>query len=83
MARIHVIHENPAWLPPLAAALDQRGLPWTDWFLHEGAWDLSAPPPEGVPPLDQIKLAPLPDDFDVQAAGRAKDLRARIEALQR
>lgn len=48
MARIHVIHENPAWLPPLAAALDQRGLPWADWFLHEGAWDLSAPPPEGV-----------------------------------
>ena len=48
MARIHVIHENPAWLPPLAAALDQRGLPWTDWFLHEGAWDLSAPPPEGI-----------------------------------
>ena len=48
MARIHVIHENPTWLPPLASALDQRGLPWTDWFLHEGAWDLSAPPPEGI-----------------------------------
>ena len=48
MARIHVIHENPAWLPPLATALDQRALPWTDWFLHEGAWDLSAPPPEGI-----------------------------------
>ena len=48
MARIHVIHENPAWLPPLAAALDQRSLPWTDWFIHEGAWDLSAPPPDGI-----------------------------------
>ena len=48
MARIHVIHENPDWLPPLATALDQRGLPWTDWFMHEGAWDLAAPPPEGV-----------------------------------
>ena len=48
MARIHVIHENPDWLPPLATALDQRGLPWTDWFLHEGAWDLAAPPPDGV-----------------------------------
>lgn len=48
MPRIHVIHENPAWLPPLAAAFDQRGLPWTDWFLHEGAWDLAAPPPDGV-----------------------------------
>ena len=48
MSRIHVLHENPAWLPPLAQALDQRRLPWTEWFLHEGAFDLSAPPPEGV-----------------------------------
>ncbi len=48
MGRIHVIHENPAWLPPLAEALDREGLPWTDWFLHEAAFDLAAPPPEGV-----------------------------------
>src|SRR5215212_10036575 len=33
MHRIHVIHENPAWLPPLAEALDQRRLPWTAWDL--------------------------------------------------
>ena len=46
--RIHVLHENPAWLPPLAAAFDRAGLPWTEWFLHEGAFDLSAPPPEGI-----------------------------------
>jgi hypothetical protein len=48
MARIHVLHENPAWLPPLAQALDQRCLPWADWFLHEGTFELAAPPPEGV-----------------------------------
>ncbi len=48
MSRIHVLHENPAWLPPLARAFDQRGLPWTEWFLHEGTFDLAAPPPEGV-----------------------------------
>ncbi len=48
MSRIHVIHENPAWLPPLAEALDREGLPWTDWFLHEAAFDLAAPPPEGI-----------------------------------
>jgi glutathione synthase/RimK-type ligase-like ATP-grasp enzyme len=48
MSRIHVLHENPAWLPPLAQALDQRGLPWTEWFLHEATFDLAAPPPEGV-----------------------------------
>src|SRR5579871_483785 len=48
MARIHILHENPAWLPPLAQALDQRRLPWVDWFLDEGIFDLSQPPPEGV-----------------------------------
>ena len=48
MSRIHVLHENPAWLPPLADALDASALPWTEWFLHTGAFDLSAPPPEGV-----------------------------------
>ena len=48
MSRIHVIHENPAWLPPLAEALDRNDLPWTEWFLHTGAFDLAAPPPEGV-----------------------------------
>jgi len=45
---IHVIHENAAWLEPLAAALDARRLPWRDWFLDSGTFDLSQPPPEGV-----------------------------------
>ena len=48
MSRIHILHENSAWLPPLAQALDQRRLPWTEWFLDAGTFDLSAPPPEGV-----------------------------------
>jgi hypothetical protein len=48
VTQIHVLHENPAWLPPLAQAFDQRGLPWTEWFLHEASFDLSAPPPEGI-----------------------------------
>ncbi len=48
MSAIHVIHENPSWLPPFAAALDERGLPWRDWDLSEGTIDLSVPPPEGV-----------------------------------
>ena len=39
---IHVLHENPAWLPPIAAALDRRHLPWTEWFLHGGTFDLAA-----------------------------------------
>jgi hypothetical protein len=45
---IHVIHENAAWLEPLARALDAERLPWRDWFLDRGAFDLSQPPPEGV-----------------------------------
>ena len=48
MSRIHILHENASWLPPLAAALDQRRLPWTEWFLDAGTFDLSAPPPPGV-----------------------------------
>src|SRR5215207_4528780 len=45
---VHVIHENAAWLEPLARALDAERLPWRDWFLDRGAFDLSRPPPEGV-----------------------------------
>ena len=48
MRSIHVIHENPAWLPPLAAAFDRLRLPWTEWDLSGGVFDLSAPPPEGA-----------------------------------
>ena len=48
MTHIHVIHENAAWLEPLADALNRQGLPWRDWFLDGGVFDLSRPPPEGV-----------------------------------
>src|SRR3954454_4566737 len=48
MTHIYVIHENAAWLEPLAHALDAEGLAWRDWFLDQGAFDLSQPPPQGV-----------------------------------
>ncbi|MBE9604940.1 alpha-L-glutamate ligase [Acetobacteraceae bacterium H6797] len=48
MPKIHVLHENPLWLPPFAEAFEKRGLPWTEWFLDESVFDLSEPPPEGV-----------------------------------
>jgi hypothetical protein len=48
MTHIYVIHENAAWLEPLARALDAEGLAWRDWFLDQGAFDLSQPPPRGV-----------------------------------
>ena len=43
-----MIHENAVWLEPLADALDRQGLPWRDWFLDRGVFDLSRPPPEGI-----------------------------------
>ena len=46
--KIHVIHENDAWVEPLRAAFAERGLPYEEWFLSEGLVDLSAAPPEGV-----------------------------------
>jgi glutathione synthase/RimK-type ligase-like ATP-grasp enzyme len=48
MTCIHVIHENAAWLEPLAEALDRQAFPWRDWFFDRGVFDLSRPPPEGV-----------------------------------
>src|SRR5436309_1672261 len=48
MTQIHVIHENAAWLAPLAAAFDRQRLPWRDWFLDRGVFDLSQTPPDGV-----------------------------------
>jgi len=48
VTHIHVIHENAEWLAPLAGALDGEGLPWREWFLDRGVFDLSRPPPEGV-----------------------------------
>jgi hypothetical protein len=48
MTQIHVIHENAAWLAPLAEALVRQRLPWRDWFLDRGVFDLSGPPPQGV-----------------------------------
>jgi hypothetical protein len=46
--KLHVIHENPEWYAPLAAAFDQAGLPHEPWILGEAAIDLSETPPPGV-----------------------------------
>ena len=48
MAKIYVIHENDAWVEPLRAAFRELGLPYVEWFVHEGLIDLSSPPPQGV-----------------------------------
>ena len=45
---LHVIYENPAWLPPLEASLKRQGVPYALHFTDGGAFDLSSPPPQGV-----------------------------------
>ncbi len=46
--KVHVIHENPDWYAPLAAAFDAGGVPHEQWLLDGGLLDLDAPPPGGV-----------------------------------
>ena len=46
--KIHVIHENDAWVEPLRAAFDELALPYDEWFLSEGLLDLCESPPQGV-----------------------------------
>ena len=46
--KIHVLHENPGWYAPFAAAFDAEGIPHQQWLLGEGPLELGASPPEGV-----------------------------------
>jgi hypothetical protein len=48
MSKIYVIHENGLWLDNLRDAFASLGLPYEEWDLAEGTFDLSASPPEGV-----------------------------------
>ena len=41
MSCIHVIHEDEAWLEPLARELEAQELPWCDWHLDRGVFDIS------------------------------------------
>lgn len=45
---VHILYENEAWLPPLVAALDARGLRWEARFVAGGTIDLSRAPDAGV-----------------------------------
>lgn len=48
MFRVHVIHENDAWVEPLRSAFDEIGVPFSEWFINGGLLDLSSEPPQGV-----------------------------------
>ncbi|WP_154795973.1 ATP-grasp domain-containing protein [Occultella kanbiaonis] len=45
---VHVIHENPDWFAPFAAAFEADGVPYREWLLTGGALDLGEVPPPGV-----------------------------------
>lgn len=45
---VHVLYENPDWLPPLTGALESRRIPVALHALDGGTLDLTQPPPEGV-----------------------------------
>ncbi len=46
--QIYIIHENDEWVVPLRAQLEQRNLPYKEWFLGEGNLNIDETPPEGV-----------------------------------
>jgi len=44
----YVLHENPDWFPPFAAAFEAAGVDYEQWLLTTGSIDLDAAPPEGI-----------------------------------
>jgi hypothetical protein len=46
--KVYVIHENPQWISPFAAAFEAEGVPFEEWLLTDGSIDLAVEPPEGV-----------------------------------
>ena len=42
MSKVHVIHENDAWVEPLRTALRELDVPFTEWFVDDGSLDLAA-----------------------------------------
>ncbi len=45
---VHVLFENPSWLPPLVAGLKAEGFPVRLVEVVDGSLDPDAPPPEGI-----------------------------------
>lgn len=45
---VHVLYENPAWLPPLVAGLEAEGFPVRLVEMVDGSLDPDEPPPEGI-----------------------------------
>jgi len=45
---VHVLHENPEWMPPFAAAFAAEGVDWDETLATGGSLDLTAEPPPGL-----------------------------------
>lgn len=45
---VHVLHENPEWMPPFAAAFAAEGVDWDEMLVTGGSLDLGAEPPPGL-----------------------------------
>jgi biotin carboxylase len=45
---VHVLHENPEWMPPFAAAFAAEGVDWDETLVTGGSLDLTAEPAEGL-----------------------------------
>lgn len=45
---VHILYENPDWLPPLVSALEAEGLRAAPYEVFTGVIDPSQPPPQGV-----------------------------------
>lgn len=45
---VHILYENPDWLPPLVSALEAEGLRAHPYEVVSGVVDPAAPPPAGV-----------------------------------
>jgi glutathione synthase/RimK-type ligase-like ATP-grasp enzyme len=46
--KVYILYENPDWLPPLRRELQRAEVPYEEWFLQHGHFDLSQEPPAGV-----------------------------------
>ena len=46
--KAYLLHENDDWMPPFRAALGRAGVPFEEWFMDGGQFNLAGAPPEGV-----------------------------------
>jgi glutathione synthase/RimK-type ligase-like ATP-grasp enzyme len=46
--KVYVLHENPDWYPPFAAAFEAEGVQHAQWPLGDGPLHLDSTPPPGV-----------------------------------